>query len=538
MAYSNDAKYVSLLNKANAAIKERQAAEAGMAFARSKYGGDSKEFAAAKARYDAAKPAAEAADAARLARKKEIDDAAKAEKTKKDTAKKTASAKADVTVLEYQLQQAKDKGDATATATLEAQLKAAQDTAAGKVVTPKKPSDVVDGANPLSKLTVNASGAVTGTSGQVYVTSTVGVNGEATVVIHPSIVEARNEFLKGYSQPGQLEELKKTLLAKHYINNSDITKNDLSWITKGVDTLISKFTYDATMAVQYGGSKEPPTMAGWMSSAQSGITATGAKSQAGTKSVPTTDLTTVGDAYKEINSFMLDAIGREATAEEKDAFFKEINKRELASPVTNTVTKDAAGNTIKATQSGALVQADERNNVAIGIVQKALGATNAETLLNIKNNANPKGSKIAIDISTLQANSAAYGHSLTAGEAYAIVQQGYGQKDYIAKQVERMRLNSMTMYGNLKQHIADGGTVKDIADQYAKLKASKLGIAIPDSLTDKDVMAAITKDGGLMSTAEFTRQMQANPLWRQTEEAHNTAADFANTILKSFGMMG
>ena len=77
MAYSNDAKYVSLLNKANAAIKERQAAEAGMAFARSKYGGDSKEFAAAKARYDAAKPAAEAADAARLARKKEIDDAAK-----------------------------------------------------------------------------------------------------------------------------------------------------------------------------------------------------------------------------------------------------------------------------------------------------------------------------------------------------------------------------------------------------------------------------------------------------------------------------
>lgn len=533
MAYSNDAKYVSLLNKANAAIKERQAAEAGMAFARSKYGGDSKEFAAAKARYDAAKPAAEAADAARLARKKEIDDAAKAEKTKKDTAKKTASAKADVTVLEYQLQQAKDKGDTTATATLEAQLKAAQDTAAGKVVTPKKPGDVVDGANPLSKLTVNASGAVTGTSGQVYVTSTVGVNGEATVVIHPSIVEARNEFLKGYSQPGQLEELKKTLLAKHYINNSDITKNDLSWITKGVDALIFKFTYDATMAVQYGGSKEPPTMAGWMSSAQSGITATGAKNQAGTKSVPTTDLTTVGDAYKEINSFMLDAIGREATAEEKDAFFKEINKRELASPVTNTVTKDAAGNTIKATQSGALVQADERNNVAIDIVRKALGGTTVDTILS-----SAKGSKIAIDISTLQANSAAYGHSITAGEAMKMVMDGYGQKDYVAKQVERMRLNSMTMYGNLKQHIADGGTVKDIADQYAKLKASKLGIAIPDSLTDKDVMAAITKDGGLMSTAEFTRQMQANPLWRQTEEAHNTAADFANTILKSFGMMG
>ena len=49
---------------------------------------------------------------------------------------------------------------------------------------------------------------------------------------------------------------------------------------------------------------------------------------------------------------------------------------------------------------------------------------------------------------------------------------------------------------------------------------------------------ALTKDGGLMSTADFTRQMQANPLWRQTAEAHDVAADFANTILKSFGMMG
>ena len=116
----------------------------------------------------------------------------------------------------------------------------------------------------------------------------------------------------------------------------------------GVDTLISKFTYDTVKAYQYEGVKNPSTMAAWMGSASSGIP--GAKSQAGTKSVPTIDLTTVGDAYKEINSFMLDAIGREATAEEKDAFFKEINKRELASPVTNTVTKDAAGNTIKATQ--------------------------------------------------------------------------------------------------------------------------------------------------------------------------------------------
>jgi hypothetical protein len=138
----------------------------------------------------------------------------------------------------------------------------------------------------------------------------------------------------------------------------------------------------------------------------------------------------------------------------------------------------------------------------------------------------------------LQDAAAAYGQPISAGQALKYVIDGAAGKDLVAKQTERMRLNAMTMYGNLKDHIKDGGTVRDITNQYAKLKAEKLGIVVPDSLTDKDVMAAVTKDGGLMSTAEFTRQMQANPLWRQTDEAHNVAADFANTILKSFGFMG
>lgn len=395
-----------------------------------------------------------------------------------------------------------------------------------------KPEGIVDNANPLSKYTIEPSGAVNGPGGgQVYLTTSIGLDGKPTTVTHGSIAEARAEFLKGYAGPGQMDMLKQELLAKHYINAKDIAAGDLQWVQKGVDTLISKFTYDATAAVQFGGAKDAPIMATWLKSSASAIP--GTASVAGTKSVPSLDLTTIGDAATEIDNFMLDSIGRNATKEEKDAYFKKINALELASPVTSSTTKDANGNVVKSSQTGAYVTPEERTTAMVGIVQGALKGTDANALLS-----SAKGSKIAVDISTLQANSAAYGHSLTPGEAYAIVQQGFGQKDYVAKQVERMRLNSMTMYGNLKQHITDGGTVKDIADQYATLKARKLGITIPDSLADKDVMSAITQNGGLMSTADFTRQMQANPLWRQTEEAHNTAADFANTILKSFGFMG
>jgi hypothetical protein len=94
------------------------------------------------------------------------------------------------------------------------------------------------------------------------------------------------------------------------------------------------------------------------------------------------------------------------------------------------------------------------------------------------------------------------------------------------------------MFGNLKDHIRDGGNVKDIADQYALIKAKKLGIPVTDAYNDKDVQMALTKDGGLMSTAEFNRKMQGKTEWLDTPEAHDVAADFANTILKSFGFMG
>ena len=535
MAYSDDAKYVSLLNKTNAAIKERQAAEAGMAFARSKYGGDSKEFARAKARYDIAKPAAEAADTARLARKKEIDDAATAEKNKKDTAKKTTSAKADVTVLEYQLQQARDKGDATAVAALEAKLKTAKDTVAGVKTVVGSDDDVKDGPeevvnNKFKDYTVNSSGAVTNSKGNAtYFLSIKNADGSSTMQEYTSIVQARDAFLKLYSSPGALNGLKQKLRAGNWITAKQLANNE--WLS-GLDSMIAKYTYDAVSAVKYGGSKEAPLIDTWFNSAKGGG-GSGTTSKGGTFKDTDLDLTTVGDAYKEINDYMIDAVGREATQEEKDIYYKDINAREKKSAISTVAVRDATGKITSSTRTGDFVTAEERLNSKNAVVIKALEGTDAGELLK-----SAKGSQVAVQIAALQKAGADYGQPLTAGEALKYVIAGGTQKDALAKQTERIRLNSMTVYGNLKDHIRDGGTVKDIADQYALIKARKLGIPLTDAFNDKDVQAALTKDGGLMSTAEFSRQMQANPLWRQTEEARNTASDFANTILKSFGFMG
>ena len=530
--YANDAKYVSAYNKAVAASNKAKLLLTDLN--RAKPG--TAQYDSLKARYDAAKADATKYEAERVARKKEIDTAEKSKKTTEADKKSKASATADIPVLEYKVQAAKNAGDKDAQVKAETELKAARDKAAG-IKPPQTTEGDQEGGpeevanNKFAGYTVNSNGSVTNGKGlATYFIGSKNKDGSSTMQEYSSIVQARDAFLKNYSAPGAIDTLKQKLRAGNWITSTQLANNE--WLS-GLDSMIAKYTYDAVSAVKYGNAKEAPLIDSWFSGSKGGASSGSSTSKAGTWKDTGLDLTTVGDAYKEINDYMLDALGREATQEEKDAYYKDINAREKKSAVETVEIRDATGKITKSTRTGDFVSADERLNSKNAIVIKALSGTDAGELLK-----SAKGSQVAVQIAALQKAGAKYGQPLTAGEALKYVIEGGTQKDALAKQEERLRLNAMTMYSNLKDHIRDGGSVKDIADQYALLKAKKLGIAVTDAFNDKDVIGALTKDGGLMSTAEFTRQMQANPLWRQTEEAHNVASDFANTILKSFGFMG
>jgi hypothetical protein len=530
MAYSDDAKYVSAYNKAVAAGNKARLLLVDLNKAKP----GTPKHTELKTKYDAAKADADKYELERVTRKNQIDTAKSKEKETKAADKDKTSAKADIPQLEYQLQIAINAGDKAAQTKAEAALKAARDKAAGV----KPPQGAEDGAkdgvleevanNKFKDYTLNSDGSVSRPGGvRSYFISVKGINGSSTLQEYTSIATARDAFLRNYSAPGALDKLKQQLRSKNYISASQLASGD--WI-RGLDDMLGDYTRDAVTAVKYGGAKESPLIDVWFGKASGG---TGSGSKGGTFKDTDLDLTTVGDAYKEINDYMIDSLGREATQQEKDAYYKDINTRELKSAVSTVAVRDATGKITKSTRTGDFVTADERLNSKNAIVIKALEGTDAGSILS-----SAKGSQVAIQISLLQKAAADYGQPISAGEALKYVIAGGTQKDAIAKQTERMRLNAMTMFSNLKDHIRDGGTVKDIADQYARIKSLKLGMPITDAFNDKDVIGAITKDGGLMSTAEFGRQMQANPLWRQTDEARNTAADFANTILKSFGFMG
>jgi hypothetical protein len=347
------------------------------------------------------------------------------------------------------------------------------------------------------------------------------------------LTKAQASYIKGFS--GGLPALKKALLNSGYISKQEYANN--SYIG-GLIGAISDLSIQSVQGYAYEGKTEFQSMSSFLSKQKSD---TGTTSKAGTFKDTLTDITTVGDANKEINDYMLDVFGREATQEEKDAFYKDINARELKSGVETVEVRDATGKISKRTRTGAPLTSDERINSLNAVVKTALKGTDAETILS-----SSKGSKIAQDIAKIQKSAADYGQPMSSGDAMKYILDGFGVSDYVAKQTERLRLNAMTLYSNLKDHIQSGGTVKDIADQYAIYKGRVL--ELPDtavSIFDDDIQAALTnKDAtgksqtGVMSLTDFQVNLRKDARWSKTNNAREEASSYANDILRSFGLVG
>jgi len=122
---------------------------------------------------------------------------------------------------------------------------------------------------------------------------------------------------------------------------------------------------------------------------------------------------------------------------------------------------------------------------------------------------------------------------MSAADALKYVATGLGQKDYIAKQQERIRQTAITLNPQLKDHFLAGGTYKDIADQYKVTKQRKLGITITDSLKDKDITDAISRG---TSINDFNTQLQGKAEWRKTPEANSIVDGFINKLGEMWGL--
>ena len=90
----------------------------------------------------------------------------------------------------------------------------------------------------------------------------------------------------------------------------------------------------------------------------------------------------------------------------------------------------------------------------------------------------------------------------------------------------------------LAPYIDQGLKVSDISSNFQRLKEKEYGLADNSiNIYDDDVMKALSGDG-IASTNDFLLGVRSNPLWRKTPKANEMAAEFLNTILKSWGKVG
>lgn len=441
-------------------------------------------------------------EAKKSAEKKAKEEKAAAAQKKKDDAKAAQ--------LEIEAASARRRNDeATAKAKEEAAaaLKAPKNANGEPIVPEGGPVDI--GSDKYSGYTIDKDGNITNQNAKpVIFVETRDAQGNIVPTEYNSTASARRAFLDQYSQPGQIDTLKQQLVASGYLTPAQAKTAD--WIF-GVDDLLNAHTKEAIVSVQYGRAKQPKTIAEFLKEKKAGAGGGGSKTYY--------EYSSRGDASRMLDGYFNDLLGFGATPEQEDAFFKEVNAAQAKA--SRTVTDGRIG------VGGFLTDADLLL-IAAKVAKKAIKNTDLDLLLN-----SGQGSQVAMDIADLQTTANEYGIDMPAAEALKYVVAGIGQKDYLAKQQERLRQLSMTMHPYLKDHIAAGGTVKDVTDQYAKRKAAKLGVTVTESTKDPDIMRAVANN---MSTTDFDIEMQKKPEWRFTPEAKQVTDDFLNTMMQTWGL--
>jgi len=373
------------------------------------------------------------------------------------------------------------------------------------------------GTDKYSNYTLNSDGSVTDKNGTRQFAVTIdtpttrrpGGPMVSQVNFYDTAVKARDAFIKTYYGDGQnINALKQQLIGSGWIKEKQLS--DGTWF-RGLDDFIADYTRHAVEQVKYGTAEESDFIMDYLAT----------KKSAGTSSVKTyRTYSTRGEAKRMFDDYMVNLLGRPGTAEENNQYFDILNKEE----------NKAVSTVVNGTQTGSNLDDADRVLLAVKVAKKALKGSTIESILNSKT-----GSQAANDIADLQETAASYGLPLDAATALTYVANGLGTKDYLNKQKERLRLNAMQMYPTFKEHIAAGGTVKDITDVYAYARQKKLGVVIPNSTQDKKVMAAALAG---KSIADYDREMQGEDEWGFSQEAGEIGADFTQQILRSFGFGG
>jgi hypothetical protein len=238
-------------------------------------------------------------------------------------------------------------------------------------------------------------------------------------------------------------------------------------------------------------------------------------------------------AINDVNGFVQENLGRQATKSEVDQYIGVLKKYEQDHPDKVTTTTDTLGyEKNRVTIQGA--SADDKKMLLVGMLWKELQQKGIDP-----NAISQSGGKIAQDMQKILQSAQDYGlpHIDNKAALTAVLntlQPGGDINTELSKQKEQAKL----LYKPLASYLDSGGTIKDMANYFNNLNQKYLETNTPTDTLNPDIQNALKGDGkNIMSENDYISMLKKKPEWAQTMNAREQASDFATTILKQFGLL-
>ena len=343
-----------------------------------------------------------------------------------------------------------------------------------------------------------------------------------------SIDEARNMIIA--QQGGDFTKLKQQLLDSRYISQTEFNNND--WAAGLNASIVASTKFNFNRVKNSGGKEDFVSFDTFL-----GSTSLSGPKVAKTNTTTSQDFSTRSQAETMLSKYYMSTFGQAPTDAEQEQFWTDLHTAETASTQKVKNIRDSNGDLTNQQVTGAVLTEADRlviaAKVGLGTMKRLGGDVTAfKKMLDT-------GSSVSQNIHTLMGTANNQGIPMTELQAFKYVEDAMAPGSSIASQQERINRLAIALHGKENKMVADhliaGGTYKDITDVYGGLKTQKTGVVVADSTKDADVQEAVRMG---MTQSDFLRKQQGTKAWRETPEAHNVAADFAETVLKSFGFIG
>jgi hypothetical protein len=245
-------------------------------------------------------------------------------------------------------------------------------------------------------------------------------------------------------------------------------------------------------------------------------------------------VTKVDEAESDLNRFFIEYVGRGATDEEQKKYYKQLRALEKKNAQVTTTKETDSGGTSQVTTGEFRLDAEDILQLQRNIAGKALDGSDIDVILK-------GGSKAAQDVNNVLAYAKSYGVTLSNKDALRYVSSGLknNEKDTKAIQAKLLAVSKAT-YSNLSDVLSENVDLDDLSANYKYTMRQIL--EIPEAQIDTlnpTIQMALKNNGnkGAMNLTDFERALKKDPRWGTTSNALETAAGYANSILRNFGLI-